>query len=44
MLPATSTRRHHKIDYLGAALIAAFATSVVLATSWGGTTYPWHSP
>ena len=44
VLPATSTRRHHKIDYLGAALIAAFATSVVLATSWGGTTYPWHSP
>jgi len=44
VLPATSTRRHHKIDYLGAALIAAFATCVVLATSWGGTTYPWHSP
>ena len=44
VLPGTSTRRHHTIDYLGAALIAAFATSVVLATSWGGTTYPWHSP
>jgi predicted MFS family arabinose efflux permease len=44
VLPATSTRRHHKIDYLGAALIAAFATCVVLVTSWGGTTYPWHSP
>jgi EmrB/QacA subfamily drug resistance transporter len=38
VLPATSTRRKHSIDYLGATLIAAFATS------WGGTTYPWGSP
>jgi EmrB/QacA subfamily drug resistance transporter len=38
VLPATSTRRKHSIDYLGATLIAA------LATSWGGTTYPWGSP
>jgi EmrB/QacA subfamily drug resistance transporter len=44
VLPATSTRRHHTIDYLGATMLAAFATSVVLATSWGGTTYPWVSP
>ncbi|MBV9208263.1 MAG: MFS transporter [Actinobacteria bacterium] len=44
VLPASSTRRHHKIDYLGAALLAAFATSVVLATSWGGTSYAWDSP
>ncbi len=44
VLPATSVRRHHTIDYLGAALIAAFATCVVLATSWGGTTYAWASP
>ena len=44
VLPATSTRRKHTIDYLGAALLAAFATCVVLATSWGGTTYPWGSP
>jgi EmrB/QacA subfamily drug resistance transporter len=44
VLPGTSTRRQHKIDYLGATLLAAFATSVVLATSWGGTTYPWGSP
>src|SRR5580698_2783430 len=43
VLPATSTRRHHKIDYLGATLLAGFATTVVLATSWGGTTYPWGS-
>jgi EmrB/QacA subfamily drug resistance transporter len=44
VLPATSTRRHHQIDYLGATLLAGFATCVVLATSWGGTTYPWGSP
>ena len=44
VLPATSTRRKHTIDYLGAVLLAGFATTVVLATSWGGTTYPWGSP
>jgi EmrB/QacA subfamily drug resistance transporter len=44
VLPATSTRRKHSIDFVGATLIAAFATCVVLATSWGGTTYPWGSP
>ena len=43
VLPATSTRRKHKIDYLGATLLAGFATCVVLATSWGGTTYAWGS-
>jgi EmrB/QacA subfamily drug resistance transporter len=43
VLPATSTRRHHQIDYLGAILLAGFATCVVLATSWGGTTYAWGS-
>ncbi len=43
VLPATSTRRHHSIDYVGATLLAGFATCVVLATSWGGTTYPWGS-
>ena len=43
VLPATSTRRKHKIDYLGATLLAGFAVCVVLATSWGGTTYPWGS-
>jgi EmrB/QacA subfamily drug resistance transporter len=44
VLPASSTRRKHSIDYAGAALLAGFATCVVLATSWGGTTYPWGSP
>jgi EmrB/QacA subfamily drug resistance transporter len=44
VLPATAVRRKHKIDYLGATLLAGFAVGVVLATSWGGTTYPWGSP
>src|SRR5579875_1301473 len=43
VLPAAAARRQHKIDYLGAALLAGFAVCVVLATSWGGTTYPWGS-
>jgi EmrB/QacA subfamily drug resistance transporter len=44
VLPTTSVRKHHSIDYLGATLLAAFATCVVLATSWGGTSYAWGSP
>jgi len=44
VLPAVSTKQQHKIDYLGAATLAGFATAVVLATSWGGTTYAWSSP
>jgi EmrB/QacA subfamily drug resistance transporter len=44
VLPVTSVRQQHKIDYLGAVLLAGFATSVVLATSWGGTQYAWGSP
>ena len=42
-LPATSTRSHHTIDYLGTVLLGSAATCVVLLTSWGGTTYPWGS-
>jgi EmrB/QacA subfamily drug resistance transporter len=44
VLPSASTRQQHKIDYLGAVTLAGFATAVVLATSWGGTTYSWSSP
>ncbi|MEV7322706.1 MDR family MFS transporter [Streptomyces sp. NPDC093970] len=35
---------HHRIDYLGTALIAAVATCLVLVASLGGTTWPWGSP
>jgi EmrB/QacA subfamily drug resistance transporter len=43
VLPSISTKQQHKIDYAGATLLAGFAIAVVLATSWGGTTYPWDS-
>ncbi len=43
-LPATGSRDRHKIDYLGALLLAGGATCVVLLTSWGGTQYRWGSP
>ncbi len=43
-LPGVLTRVHRVIDYLGTALIALAATSLVLFTSLGGTTYPWRSP
>jgi EmrB/QacA subfamily drug resistance transporter len=33
----------HKIDYLGAALLAVAAASLVLLTTWGGSQYPWRS-
>ncbi|MFJ9346109.1 DHA2 family efflux MFS transporter permease subunit [Streptomyces sp. NPDC101237] len=35
---------HHRIDYLGTALIAAVATCLVLVASLGGTTWRWGSP
>ncbi|HEU5279062.1 MAG TPA: MFS transporter [Gaiellaceae bacterium] len=40
---ARPVRREHRIDYLGAALLAAGLSSVVLFTSLGGTTWPWGS-
>ena len=43
-LPGTLGRVHRVIDYLGTALIALAATSLVLFTSLGGTSYPWGSP
>jgi EmrB/QacA subfamily drug resistance transporter len=43
-LPGALSRVHQLIDYLGTALIALSATSLVLFTSLGGTSYPWGSP
>jgi EmrB/QacA subfamily drug resistance transporter len=37
------TRREHAIDYLGAALLTAGISALLLVTVWGGTTYPWAS-
>jgi EmrB/QacA subfamily drug resistance transporter len=33
----------HKIDYLGAGMLAVAATSIVLLTTWGGSQYAWGS-
>ena len=34
----------HKIDYLGAGLLAVAATAIVLLSTWGGSQYAWSSP
>jgi MFS family permease len=43
VLPGHLRRAPHKIDYLGTAFLAGAATSLVLLTSLGGTTYAWAS-
>ncbi|HYZ56184.1 MAG TPA: DHA2 family efflux MFS transporter permease subunit [Streptosporangiaceae bacterium] len=43
VLPATSNRVRHVIDYLGTVLVAGAATALVLMTTLGGTTYSWGS-
>jgi EmrB/QacA subfamily drug resistance transporter len=43
VLPGQLRRAQHRIDYLGTVLLAGAATSLVLLTSLGGTTYPWSS-
>jgi EmrB/QacA subfamily drug resistance transporter len=42
-VPGTLSRVHHKIDYLGTLVLSLAATSLILLTSLGGTTYPWRS-
>ncbi|HSF90932.1 MAG TPA: MDR family MFS transporter, partial [Paracoccaceae bacterium] len=39
----TGRRVKHKIDYLGAALLSAALTGIILFTSLGGHTFPWTS-
>src|SRR5581483_4778003 len=36
--------RRHKLDFLGAGLIMAASSSLMLALSMGGVTYPWTAP
>jgi EmrB/QacA subfamily drug resistance transporter len=43
VLPGHLRRAPHKIDYLGTIFLAGAATSLVLLTSLGGTTYAWAS-
>ena len=40
----TAEHVHHKIDYLGAAVLTAGLSAIVLFTSLGGTSYAWSSP
>jgi EmrB/QacA subfamily drug resistance transporter len=42
-VPGRLRRVHHKIDYLGTVVLSLAATSLILLTSLGGTTYPWAS-
>ena len=42
-VPGTLSRVHHFIDYIGTTVLALAATSFILLTSLGGTTYAWNS-
>ena len=42
-VPGQLRRVHHTIDYLGTLVLSLAATSLILLTSLGGTTYPWKS-
>ncbi|HZQ65041.1 MAG TPA: MFS transporter [Gaiellaceae bacterium] len=40
---ARAAQVRHRVDYLGAAVLAGGLSAIVLFTSLGGTTYPWGS-
>ena len=42
-IPSVASGRRPAIDWAGIAFVAAGAAALTLATSWGGTTYPWLS-
>jgi EmrB/QacA subfamily drug resistance transporter len=44
VLPASLTRRQVRIDLLGAGLLTAAVSGIVLVTTWGGSEYAWGSP
>jgi len=43
-LPAQGSFLRHAVDYVGAGLLAASLSAIVLVTDLGGITYPWSSP
>jgi len=43
-LPSRRDSAHHRIDYLGAGLLAAGLSAIVLVCTLGGTSYGWGSP
>ncbi|MGD1169715.1 MFS transporter [Mycobacterium seoulense] len=42
-IPALPRRPKPAIDYVGIVVIALATTALIMATSWGGTTYAWDS-
>ncbi|WP_199547160.1 MDR family MFS transporter [Streptomyces sp. N35] len=42
-IPSVRSAAKPAIDYLGIALVAAGASALILATSWGGNEYAWSS-
>ena len=43
-IPSGGHRSHPRIDYVGAARLAAAVSDIVLITTWGGAEYAWGSP
>lgn len=43
-IPSMSRTARPVIDYLGILFVGLAASGLTLATSWGGTEYPWSSP
>jgi EmrB/QacA subfamily drug resistance transporter len=43
-MPRRLVRQEHSIDWLGAAVLAAGTTALLLGLVWGGNQYPWSSP
>ncbi len=42
-IPALARRPRPAIDYVGILVIGVASTALIMATSWGGTTYAWSS-
>ncbi|RIH76591.1 Multidrug resistance protein 3 [Meiothermus taiwanensis] len=42
-MPRLSPEHRERFDYLGATLLVAWTVPLMLAFSWGGSTYPWLS-
>ena len=43
MFHSSATQVRHRVDYLGAGVLAGGLSAIVLFTSLGGTTYAWGS-
>ena len=43
-MPSRPYKQEHSIDWLGAAVLAAGTSALLLGLVWGGNEYPWGSP